>query len=226
MYTRDDLNCTRGYEFWLMKEARKRNPDVVLYGLAWGGPYWLNNQTGYYGPDTIDYHIKWLQCARDYHGLAVDRMGLWNEKPWGNVDYVKQLRAALDAAQFTNVDLILLDGGTPSTGDPLWRALSGDADFNHAVTALGIHYPCSADHFSVPPDTIRFTYGKKVWASEDWWSHAEFGGAACWAKLFNQNFLRMVGVVWGEKMRWRGRAEDLDCAMTLRPTHAPPSHRT
>ena len=29
MHTRDDLNCTRGYEWWLMKEAKKRNPDVI-----------------------------------------------------------------------------------------------------------------------------------------------------------------------------------------------------
>src|SRR5579885_1320777 len=26
MHTRDDLNFTRGYEWWLMKEARRRNP--------------------------------------------------------------------------------------------------------------------------------------------------------------------------------------------------------
>ncbi len=29
MHTREDLNCTRGYEWWLMKEAKKRNPDVI-----------------------------------------------------------------------------------------------------------------------------------------------------------------------------------------------------
>eukprot|EP01047_Picozoa_sp_COSAG01_P020103 COSAG01_NODE_1136_length_11548_cov_30.375404_15_plen_44_part_00 len=38
MHTRDDLNCTRGYEFWLMKEAKKRNPAVITYGLPWGAP--------------------------------------------------------------------------------------------------------------------------------------------------------------------------------------------
>ena len=43
MHTRDDLNCTRGYEFWLMKEAKKRNPRVRTYGLAWGAPGWVNN---------------------------------------------------------------------------------------------------------------------------------------------------------------------------------------
>jgi hypothetical protein len=47
MHTRDDLNCTRGYEFWLMKEAKARNPGVITYGLPWGSPGWINNQTGY-----------------------------------------------------------------------------------------------------------------------------------------------------------------------------------
>jgi len=32
--------------------------------------------------------------------------------------------------------------------------------------------------------------GKKLWASEDWWSEAEWGGAGCWAKLLNENFVR------------------------------------
>eukprot|EP01051_Picozoa_sp_SAG22_P032708 SAG22_NODE_13937_length_390_cov_0.890034_1_plen_72_part_00 len=32
--------------------------------------------------------------------------------------------------------------------------------------------------------------GKVLWASEDLWSEAEWPGAACWAKLFNQNWIR------------------------------------
>ncbi len=31
-------NYLRGYEWWLMTEAKKRNPDVVLYGLPWAFP--------------------------------------------------------------------------------------------------------------------------------------------------------------------------------------------
>ena len=75
MHTRDDLNCTRGYEFWLMTEAKKRNPSVLTYGLAWGAPGWINNQSGYYGPDLITYEINWLKCARDYHNISVDYLG-------------------------------------------------------------------------------------------------------------------------------------------------------
>ena len=30
MHSPDDLNFKRGYEWWLMKEAKKRNPDIKL----------------------------------------------------------------------------------------------------------------------------------------------------------------------------------------------------
>ena len=49
MHERNDLNCTRGYEWWLMREARKRNPRVILYALPWGQPGWVNEQKGYGG---------------------------------------------------------------------------------------------------------------------------------------------------------------------------------
>jgi hypothetical protein len=34
-----DLGCNRGYEWWLVEEARKRNPAVATYALPWGFPY-------------------------------------------------------------------------------------------------------------------------------------------------------------------------------------------
>jgi galactosylceramidase len=33
MHSKDDLNYKRGYEWWLMSEAKKRNPNITLYGL-------------------------------------------------------------------------------------------------------------------------------------------------------------------------------------------------
>ena len=32
MHSKDDLDYERGYEWWLMTEAKKRNPDIKLYG--------------------------------------------------------------------------------------------------------------------------------------------------------------------------------------------------
>jgi len=42
MRTRDDENYNRGYEWWLMTESKKRNPQVKLSGLQWGAPNWVN----------------------------------------------------------------------------------------------------------------------------------------------------------------------------------------
>jgi hypothetical protein len=59
-----------------MKEAKKRNPDVITYGLPWGSPGWIDHQTGYYGPDQITYQVNWLKCARDWHGIDVTWLGI------------------------------------------------------------------------------------------------------------------------------------------------------
>eukprot|EP01052_Picozoa_sp_SAG31_P018714 SAG31_NODE_1337_length_8738_cov_2.840954_5_plen_51_part_00 len=38
MHSPDDLDFKRGYEWWLLQEAKKRNPDIKLYGLPWAFP--------------------------------------------------------------------------------------------------------------------------------------------------------------------------------------------
>lgn len=43
MRTPTDQDFNRGYEWWLMEEARKRNPQIILDSLAWGAPGWIGN---------------------------------------------------------------------------------------------------------------------------------------------------------------------------------------
>ena len=45
--TREDLNFQRGYEWWLMKEAKLRRPDILLDTLPWGAPGWIGNGSYY-----------------------------------------------------------------------------------------------------------------------------------------------------------------------------------
>ena len=61
-----DLDCDRGYEWWLMREAKQRNPDIVLSGLSWGAPGWFDG--GFWSQDNIDHLVTWLDCAQ-HHGL-------------------------------------------------------------------------------------------------------------------------------------------------------------
>jgi hypothetical protein len=42
-HTRGTVNCDTGYEWWLMEQAKARNPNIKLYGLAWGAPGWIGN---------------------------------------------------------------------------------------------------------------------------------------------------------------------------------------
>ena len=41
-HTRGAVNCNAGYEFWLAEQARLRNPNIKLYGLAWTAPGWID----------------------------------------------------------------------------------------------------------------------------------------------------------------------------------------
>ncbi len=49
MRTPADHDSTRGYEWWLMAEAHKRNPNIILEILPWGAPGWV-------GPDPAQGH--------------------------------------------------------------------------------------------------------------------------------------------------------------------------
>ena len=42
-HTAADLDCNRGYEWWLMEQAKARNPAIRLAGLSWGAPGWIGN---------------------------------------------------------------------------------------------------------------------------------------------------------------------------------------
>lgn len=42
MHTATDQNYHRGYEWWLMQQAKKRNPSLKLYALEWAVPAWVN----------------------------------------------------------------------------------------------------------------------------------------------------------------------------------------
>ena len=41
MRHRSDHDYNRGYEWWLMEEAHRRNPNIILDALPWGAPGWI-----------------------------------------------------------------------------------------------------------------------------------------------------------------------------------------
>ncbi|WP_443078723.1 NPCBM/NEW2 domain-containing protein [Streptomyces sp. NBC_01497] len=160
-HTKGKINCDAGYEFWLAEQAKKRNPDIGLYGLAWAAPGWING--GFWSTDTINYLISWLGCAKQ-HGLDISYLGGWNERGH-DADWYVQLRTALDAAGYSGVQLVADDSGWDVADD-----MAKDPAFNDAVSIIGAHYPCQGD--GGPADTCSSTdtaknNGKPLWASEN-----------------------------------------------------------
>jgi len=66
MRTAADHDSTRGYEWWLMAEAHKRNPRIVLEILPWGAPGWVGKDT-LYTAKMAEYVADFIKTAkRDY----------------------------------------------------------------------------------------------------------------------------------------------------------------
>jgi O-glycosyl hydrolase len=95
MHTADDENYNRGYEWWLMEQARARNPRIELAALPWGAPGWVGGGTNYWSQDMIDYILKWLKHADSDHHLKIDYIGGRNENGW-DIQWSKDLKAALN----------------------------------------------------------------------------------------------------------------------------------
>ena len=64
MHSRTDENYNRGYEWWLMKKAKIRNPDIILDCRAWGKPAWIGNGK-YYSQDMADYVVKFIKGGQE-----------------------------------------------------------------------------------------------------------------------------------------------------------------
>jgi galactosylceramidase len=189
MHSKHDLSCSRGYEWQLMKEAKKRNPGIVLYGLPWGFPNWLgtpdnqNALTNNGGKDTANYIVNWINCANQTHGLTIDVIGVWNEMDdqfkEGGVAYLKLLRTVLDARGYTEVKII---AGDVHSWAPSAEVLT-DSALAKVVDILCRHYP------STKSDPAADQTGKPLWSSEDYAADNTGAGGRCQGRILNQNFV-------------------------------------
>ncbi len=161
-HARGTVDCANGYEWWLMEQAKARNPNIKLYGLAWGAPGWISG--GFFSTDTINYLISWLNCASS-HGLTINYLGGWNERGY-NISWYEQLRSTLNADGFSGVQIVGADSDWSIATD-----IAGNSAFANAVSIIGVHYPCaggdggSAD--TCPANATAESTGKPLWASEN-----------------------------------------------------------
>lgn len=178
---------TPGYEWFVMTEAKARNPDIVLYGLPWAFPHYLTGNGSYANPlanpDTPQYIADWIGCAKAAHNLTIDYIGVWNEKDAefadAGVAYIKALRKVLDARGFGATKII---AGDVHSWAPENEVLS-DPELAGVVDVLCRHYPSTAS------DAAAKQTGKPLWSSEDYAASNTGAGGRCEGRILNQNWV-------------------------------------
>lgn len=214
MRTPDEINCNRGYEWWLMKEACKRNPDIKLAGLAWGSPGWIGKT--FWTDENIIYHLAWLDCA-EQNGLKIDYMGGWNERGY-NVDwYIKWRKALKD--NYPHIELI---GGDECCREDLWRIVDDmykNKDFMDAIDHVAVHFACGhrTEHKSCYSPEHAQNLDKPLWMSENSAQNHDIGSLPA-ARALNRMYIdaRITGyMTWSPVSAWYSNMELADTGILL-----------
>lgn len=191
MRTKNDHDYSRGYEWWLMQEARKRNPAIILDSLAWGAPGWVGDGK-LFSKDMAEYVADFLEGAQK-QGLDISYTGAWNErKP--DYEWVKLLRTVLDEHGL-KTKIVCCDLTPHSEMYIVLDKVNADPILDKAVDVIGVHYP--AEIPGIAPAAIQDT-SRRVWSSEDQpnpgggpfiardWSH----GGRVLARRYNENYIK------------------------------------
>lgn len=162
---RGEIDCGRGFEWWMMEEAVERNPDIDLYGLGWGFPGWFD--TGWlWGQDHVDYIISWLDCA-DQRGFEIDYIGAANERGGYNIPFLKNLGAALEE-NYPDVQLVATDQHKPPNYWYVTEDMATDPELNDAIDIVGQHVPCGwrTKYQDCETPQLAQDLNKPLWTSE------------------------------------------------------------
>ena len=185
MHSRDDENYSRGYEWWLMSEARKRNPFIVLDANAWGCPKWIGNNN-FWSQDMCDYDMKWINGLKNVYGIDLNAIGCRNEKGV-NEDFVKKLRATLNNNGLSNIKIHAFDNWGKEKFD--WcKDMRTDSILRAAVDIVSAH---TMNDMPAPADVIKLSedLGKPIWNSEEHIYKKGFDCEISMVESFSKNFI-------------------------------------
>lgn len=210
----DDLNGERGYEWWLMHEAKKRNPEIKLSALQWGAPGWVGE---FWSEKNIRCILGFLDLAHA-QGLTIDYVGGWNERGFDADWYVAMSKAV--KAKYPHVKVVASD----DIADP-WRvayALAENPEFRAAVDIVGVHDPCRQrtlyQHCPVPQ--VARGLGKPLWDSEQS-SEGHDVGAGPLARAMNRHYIEggiVANINWSLISAWYAHLPIADTGLMLAET--------
>jgi hypothetical protein len=175
---------TRGYETWLIDQAKQRNPGLTLYGLEWGAPGWIGNM---WSQNNANYLVSYIKGLKSVWGYDMDYIaGNQNESFNGTstqaVNYIVNiLRPTLNANGLSNVKIIAPD--ILSNDWSFADQLSGNTALKNAIGAVGYHY------VGTTTTTSAQNCGLPIWESEGWTGIGDWAGARSLAKEMNLNYI-------------------------------------
>ena len=187
MRTRDDLNYYRGYTWWFLREAKKRNPNLRLDGTAWSVPGWIGNGE-FWSQDTADYYVKWLEGLRNVYGLEFDAIGCRNEKG-ANFDFVKKFRATLNAHGFAKVKIHGFDNWPNDKFDFVKEMLT-DQTLQDSLDIISGHILATEKPASAEVQEMAARMNKPIWNTEEHVYKKGFDCAISIVEAFNESFIR------------------------------------
>ncbi|WPR70127.1 hypothetical protein SLW70_09205 [Flavobacterium sp. NG2] len=197
--TREELKnpVSRGYEFWLMREAKNRNRDLILEYLPWSFPGYL--KPNIYTKESAEYFVSFMDVAKRDWNLDIDWVAAAENENYTDRDWlVNEVRPLLDARGYKKVKI---QGPDDNSGDwQIFEAFEKDPEFDKVVEASGYHYITGrefnenmVDGRGRPTTDKAKASGKPLWASEDWsWTGKDWGGAGALnlARLYNKFYIR------------------------------------
>ena len=181
----------RGYEFWFMAEARKRNPAIQLDCLPWCYPGWIS---GRFSQDSADWFVAFLDAAKRHYGLELNWVAAAQNENGTDLNWVANtLRPTLDRHGYGKVKL-----QGPDDVHAKWKVFDQfqkHPEYDHVLQAVGYHYPNHwlpkiEDDKDAAPEAVKAT-GKPLWASEEFsLSGKTWENALLWARIINKNYIR------------------------------------
>jgi galactosylceramidase len=150
----------RGYEFWLMSEARKRNPKIILDCLPWSYPAWCE---GPFTQNTADWYVSFLNCAKKYYGLDLDYVGAAQNEKYMKPGWVTDvLRPTLDKAGYGKIKL-----HGPDSNGSYWEIFDKAEKDPANKKVLDMLAATSYHIYDLPDATEKAkASGKPLWMSE------------------------------------------------------------
>ena len=167
MRSRTEVNCQRGWTWFMIREAKKRNPEITLDATAWNNPGWVTNGNSW-SQDMCNYYCTWIKGLKANYGYDLDAVGCRNEPGDWSIPWVKMFKKTLVDNGLSKVKLHAFDNWKADRWDFV-QQFSSDQALRDAVDVISVHIPWispwSEGKFPMP-DYVRNS-GKPLWDTEE-----------------------------------------------------------